>query len=667
MNRAAAPDSSSSRGGFGGALRQRIRARGALTFAVGLALTDISLRLVANGYENPRRWGPKDAVLYALGLAWSMATWSLYTASLRRLSARPALAGSIRVLMAVSVAVLFASSFAYLKNFDQAPSWQVLQFIVSEPKWLIRLGSWGLRSRDGVAAVAIVAAAWWLLAPPPLRVAEPPRARLGLWRRVLRPLAYLTLTGLVLVAPDLRSPLPVDTNTAAAIVQYALAQTRFHRRLAAPVRPELPKGRAASRPNILVLLHESLRADVVFKGLDYANTSLDAARVSPYQSALAARRADGFFVFPLARSNSTATESSVPSILSGVELGGPIDAYSRAQSLWSVGKASGAQTFLFAAEAYSWSHFDEYFLDGNVDRVLTGTDLSEAVPSGSTAADDGAVVDSAIRHLEGLAAAREPFVGAIHFDATHLPGWAGPGTPPFKGPPGDTERYGMAVKYIDGLVERVMQALERLGLDGSTVVLATSDHGENLVPRRPPDRLGSYYEPTLRIPFWIRVPPSLLATHPEWGMALDAWRRGNVQNMDLLPTVRDLLGLGDEPLLNPPHLTGRSLVRGVPGPDLILGQSTCAFRAWALEGFFLVRGRIKVIVSNDQPTPQIYDLPNDPREQKNLWDDPTWRTQATGWIDAAVRAGEDRLAVCRRIGRVCPVRMTPDANPGTQP
>ncbi len=625
-----------------------------MVFAVAVVLTDFGFRLGAVGYENPTRWGLKDAALYTLGIVWSFGTWSLYANVVSRFSSRPKVVGAIRAVTAITIAVLFSLSFAYLRAFDQAPSWQVLKFVAAEPKWLIRLGSWGLTWQDALAVLATGVVAWWLLAPVERPKVEVPSAR---WRRLMRAvrqMVYLVLTGLVLIAPGFQSPLPVDANAAAAIAQYALTQATSSRHLVAPVRPPLNKPPSAPRPNILVLVHESLRADVVFDGMDYANTTLDAKKLSPYQSTLASRRADGFFVFPFARTNSTATESSVPSILSGVDPGGPADAYGRAHSLWSVGKATGAHTFLFAAEAYSWCHFDEYFIDGNVDRALTGTELSSAVPIGSTAADDGAVADEAIRHFESLAASRERFVGAIHFDGTHLPGWAGPGTPAFAGPPGDTERYGMAVQYIDGLVARIMQALERLGLDATTVVLATSDHGENIIPRRQPDRLGAYYEPTVRIPFWIRVPPAVLAANPEWATALDAWHLGNVQNLDVLPTVRDLLSLGDQPLLQPPNLVGRSLVGPVPETDKIAGQSTCAIREWALEGFFLVVGRTKVIVSNDQPTAQVYDLRNDPLEQNNLWKDPTWQARATQWIEQSLAAGGDRLALCGRMPDVCP-------------
>lgn len=625
-------------------------------FAGLLIVTDLALRHRAVGYENPQRWGSKELLVYSIGCAWTFATWALYRALLRRLHAR--VLRWVRITFAILTAAVVSVSFAYLKNFDQAPSWQVLNFAASEPMWLIRLGLWGLKLSDLLTCALLGFAVYWLLAPPsdaPPSDAPAPSGRL---RRALSwgaALLYVGFTLVVMAVPGLQSPLPVDANAAAAIGQFVLGQGLSQRHLVAPARPPLTKRPFEGQPNVLIILHESLRADAVFPDLAYANTTLSPKQASPYQSALVARRNEGFFVFPFARSNATATESSVPSILSGVELGGDARAYGHAQSLWSVGKARGASTFLFAAEAYSWSHFDEYFIDGNVDKALTGTELSAAVPMGSTSADDGAVVDAAISHLQELARRGEFFVGAIHFDGTHLPGWAGPGTPQFRGEPGEVAPYALAVRYIDGLVERVMGALAQAGLMDNTVVIATSDHGENLIPRRAPDRLGAYYEPTIRIPFWAYVPPRVLEANPGWGARLDAWRDGNVQNQDLLPTVRDLLGLGDEPRLLPPHLMGRSLLAERPSVDQVAGQSTCSFRAWKLEGFFLVRGQVKVIVSNDQATPQIYDLAADPKETQNLWAEPERQRQAIEWIREAVAAGEDRRALCRRLGSVCPV------------
>jgi arylsulfatase A-like enzyme len=148
-----------------------------------------------------------------------------------------------------------------------------------------------------------------------------------------------------------------------------------------------------------------------------------------------------------------------------------------------------------------------------------------------------------------------------------------------------------------------------------------------------------------------------MAEHAEWRQRLEAWRDKNVQNLDVLPTIRDILEIEDDPKSAVVNLPGRSLVaQGPSGQDLIMGQSTCGFRQWALDGFYLVNGKVKVIVSNDQATPQIYDLQSDPLEERNLWGDPAWKSRVMPWLEAAVKTGQERKAACERVKAVCPVK-----------
>ncbi len=65
----------------------------------------------------------------------------------------------------------------------------------------------------------------------------------------------------------------------------------------------------------------------------------------------------------------------MPSILSGVDPGGATDAYGKVTSFWAIGKAAHARTFLFASAGWSFSHFDEYFIDANIAVHATGTEL----------------------------------------------------------------------------------------------------------------------------------------------------------------------------------------------------------------------------------------------------------------------------------------------------
>jgi arylsulfatase A-like enzyme len=287
----------------------------------------------------------------------------------------------------------------------------------------------------------------------------------------------------------------------------------------------------------------------------------------------------------------------------------------------------------------------------------TGEDLSTELVN-DRGIDDGIAVDAAIDHLAKLAGEKSFFVGAIHFNATHSPGFPGPGVAIQHRARDDEDQYAAAARYIDVQQRRIMEALDRLGLAESTIVIASSDHGENIGAHHPIDRLGSFYEECVRVPFWVRMPPAVAAEHPEWVSAIDAWRERNVQNLDVLPTIVDLLAMEPSSAQPLPALPGRSLVRMPAGENEVRGQSTCAYRQWALDGFYLVHDDVKVIVSSDGASMQIYDLKSDPKETRNLASEQAWRERAMPWIERALREGEERRAACKRVHGVCPVDVT---------
>jgi glucan phosphoethanolaminetransferase (alkaline phosphatase superfamily) len=619
-----------------------------LVLSGGLLLTDFALRLKASNNADPSRWAALDAGVYALGELWSVLTWIIASLVLARLlpaSARLRAAGL--AALALLCGAIFMSSFGYRLSFYQSPSWQVVKFAVSEPQNVWRIFAWSLTWAHGLAFLAFSALTWTALARATrAHGADPP----GSWRSAL-PLGivYAANSVLTLATPGFQDPLPVEANSAAAFAQYLLAATTSDRHLVAPLRPAIPPQPARDRPDVLLLLHESLRADAQFADLGYSDR-LDARALSPFTSTLPARKAEGFYVFPLGRCNATATESSLPTVLSGVELGADTDAYGRAQSVWSLGKAAGSATFLYSAQTYAWSHFDEYFFDQNLDVARTGLDLAPAYVN-DVGVDDRLAIDAAFARMRQLRSEGKHFLGVIHFNATHVPGYPGPGVAP---DPDETLRYLQAVGYIDTLVKSVIEGLERDGLDAGTVVLSTADHGEPLDSPRRIRRLGSLYDETTRVPFWVRVPPDVAARFPGWTAALAAWQPRNVQNIDILPTIRDALRLDDAPELLPPAIPGRSLLRP-PGdePDLVSGQSTCAFRAWTQEGLYIVNGTSKLLLSNERSTPEIYDLAADPAEHHNLWPDAAARARVLPWATAWIRAGKERTAACRRAGTVC--------------
>lgn len=613
---------------------------------------DLALRLRTHGSANPHRWSGQDGAVYALGALWSVATWLLVGELLARWPRTPRARAAVVGLAGMLSAFVFMCSFAYRQHFDQSASWQVVKWSIAEARSVWMIARWIVGPLHVLAVLGIGA----LLVAPLLRPHAPltlPARRLPRFAFGLGGAGYLGLSALVLGAPGFQDPLPVDGNAAAAFVQYGIASVTTVRHLVTPVRPVIPPQPARKRPNVLVLVHESLRSDVVFPDLGYL-TSLDAREIAPFGATIPARRDAGYHAFPKARTNSTATESSVPTILSGIDPGGTSDAYGRATSLWQLGKACGANTFLFSAQSYSFSHFDEYFFDANLDVQKTGEDLSTELVN-DRGIDDAIAVDAAIEHLTKLAGDKSFFVGAIHFNATHSPGYPGPGVAVDHRARDNADQYAAAARYIDVQQRRIMEALDRLGLADSTIVIASSDHGENIGPHHPIDRLGSFYEECVRVPFWVRVPPVVAAEHPEWVAAIDAWRERNVQNLDVLPTIIDVLAMEPSASQPLPALPGRSLVRMPAGENEVRGQSTCAYRQWALDGFYLVHDDVKVIVSSDGSSMQIFDLKGDPKETRNLAGEQAWRERAIPWIERALREGEERRAACKRVHGVCPV------------
>ncbi len=610
----------------------------------GLMAIDAATRLMLRSMESPLHWAPKDWGVYGLGVLWSLLSWFLMpmvVLPLMKRWPRRVIAGALAAWL--GIVLLATVGFRFIT--EQSPSWQALRFFVDKPGYAFELGKQFLGILPVLVALLTMAGLYLMgrvvLGQAPA-VIEKKRYRIG------AVVLYTGLTVMLCVTPGMQSPLPIDALGMTSFGSFGVASISGERHLVTPVRAPLPPPKETNPPSVLLLLHESLSADLAFAGLDYKGR-FDVTQTGPFVHTLPSREAEGFFVLPQARSNATATESSVPSVLSGVDLGGATDAYGTAQSIWSLGKATQAETFLFSSCSYNWSHFDEFFVDKNIDYVKTGLDLGPKIVNDS-GVDDRLMVDPAIAHVKELAASKKRFVGIIHFDATHLPGYWGPGTENIKAEP--DVRYPKAARYVDEMNRDIVNAVISSEARDSTIIIATSDHGEQIPPKREPNRLGNYYERTVRIPVWIYIPPKVLAKHPEYGDMLRAWKTQNAQNMDVLPTIRDFLTLPKTAELTFP---GRSWLEKPPALNQVAGQSTTSFRQWNNEGFYVVRDRIKIIVSSEQRKPEIYDLSSDFDEQHDLWDKPEMRKMVEPWLRELVKNGEERRTLCERLGETrCP-------------
>jgi choline-sulfatase len=180
------------------------------------------------------------------------------------------------------------------------------------------------------------------------------------------------------------------------------------------------------------------------------------------------------------------------------------------------------------------------------------------------------------------------------------------------------------VSYFDDWVGRLVGALGAVGLADDTIVVVLADHGDMLGERGLWYKM-CFFEWAARVPLIIHGPgrfkPMRVATP--------------VSHVDLLPT---LVALADDGGAFEPAapIDGRSLL------PLLLGEGMDGEVAgeYLAEGaiapvLMIRRGRFKYVHCDADP-PQLYDLAADPRELRNLAEEPAGRDTARRF-DAEVR------------------------------
>ena len=173
------------------------------------------------------------------------------------------------------------------------------------------------------------------------------------------------------------------------------------------------------------------------------------------------------------------------------------------------------------------------------------------------------------------------------------------------------QEYGLydgEIAYADSLVGRVLEYLRGKGQLEKTVVVVVGDHGESLGEHQESAHGFFIYDATVSVPLIIRIPSTELR-----GKKIAA----QVQNIDIMPTVCELLGL---PV--PQAVQGQSLLA------LIAGRQPKQERLAYSESYYpryhygwselksLRTSRYKFIKA---PRPELYDLILDPRERDNLF------------------------------------------------
>jgi arylsulfatase A-like enzyme len=162
--------------------------------------------------------------------------------------------------------------------------------------------------------------------------------------------------------------------------------------------------------------------------------------------------------------------------------------------------------------------------------------------------------------------------------------------------------HGM-VKYIDNQLARILKKLDDSGLAENTLVIFTTDHGDMVGAHGCIGKsIASFYDDLVRIPLSMRLPGRIQA-----GTVVGQ----PVSQIDFMPTIMDYLG---QPV--PEGIHGRSMRPLVEGRAVSWRDHAFCQRAGS--GRMLRTDRYKYSCQPKPGTAALYDLQEDPHEDRNL-------------------------------------------------
>ncbi len=191
--------------------------------------------------------------------------------------------------------------------------------------------------------------------------------------------------------------------------------------------------------------------------------------------------------------------------------------------------------------------------------------------------------------------------------------------------------YDATLVDLDNATADLFAALDERGILDDTIVVLTSDHGENLGDHHLFNHRFALYESLLHVPLMIRYPTKLEPGRVEEPVA----------TLDLFATLADLAGV------EAPDLPSQSLLSSSRSPisymavplereikTVQLVHSDVQIEPWLKMGHSVVDDGYKLIRYSNGAH-EMYDLNTDPGEEKNLYgSDPSRQAALMAKIDA---------------------------------
>lgn len=391
------------------------------------------------------------------------------------------------------------------------------------------------------------------------------------------------------------------------------------------VRTPLPVPKLTPKParprNVLFVLQESLRADVVCNGYQPDATPDDGPPLcaTPFSNAAVPDR----LAFDQLRANASTTAISISNLWSGVAANSSYETLMSAPLLWEFADAAGYHGAYWTSQHVMFGSMRLYVQDVPTDKFAVATSLDKWADF-DAGANDAKLTDRVIADFAELS---EPFFAVVHYSNVHFPYVFDPEHAPFQ--PSEFTKaasknehffnYYKNVAYLsDRAVGRLLEHVRGSDKGARTVIVYTSDHGESFREHWEMGHTSALYDEEIKVPGWIDAPDGTLSDVERSSLATA--RTQFVWHYDLHATMLDLMGLWDAPALVPfrRHMLGHPLTRPerTTTPVPLSNCSwlwECGFRNWGM-----MQGSMKLEAREWDHEFHCFDLLNDPEEERDL-------------------------------------------------
>ena len=360
-------------------------------------------------------------------------------------------------------------------------------------------------------------------------------------------------------------------------------------------------------PNIIVILHESMSKT---QGLPFYGHSDNAM---PYFNQFIHDNKDQFFIFESGFTNSTATDVSVPSLMTGVGTHESGTTLHTMPLIWDWAKAAGKDSFILSSQRFSWARFDDFLFSESLTIHKTAEAIDAPVVN-DLGIDDIRMIQELPAILEALDTKRG-FVGVINTNSLHGP--IAQTSAELSTQPNHEKKVMNALTIVDHSMKDMLNTLAPY-LD-NTILIFSSDHGEKSpYTDHKTHRIYGFYEEYFAIPFLMYVPESYQKANPDIMKHMSENVKKNVQNIDIVPTIVDLLRLNKTNSNLLQQFKGSSIAGPLASNRPIVGLNTNDSRCWNQEGFGIAIADHRLVASNVSGI--FYgNIKTDPKQKQNDW------------------------------------------------